>query len=341
MSEKMVRVRRLAIPLIVILVVAGLVFLATLLLTGNQAAPSTVYQVRRGNISAVVRTTGKVEAVRQVKLSFRAGDMLRRTLVKPGDFVPSGTLLMELDTTNLERQLAQAQSQRDIARFNQSASAEKAQNNPNAAPASPSELYSLALQAQLADAQLTQARTALENARVYAPFDGTILSVDANEGDFVNPGQGVITFGDLTRLQVRADVDELDVANVAVGQSVSFNLDAFPGKSFDGQVSLVSPSPTQRTGSTVYQAVVSFTRPKDLYIRPGMAANLVITSLTRNNVLLVPNRALETIGLRKYVTLLQPDGSSTKVPVETGLTNPDQTEIISGLNEGDKINLPR
>lgn len=337
----MVKVRRLILPLILVVAVAGLVFLATLFLGGNQTATTLTYQVRRGNISAVVRTTGKVEAVRQVRLSFKAGDMLRRTLVKPGDFVPSGTLLMELDTTNLQRQLDQAQAQREIARFNLSASFEKAASNPNATPASPSELYALARQSELADAQLSQARSALENARVYAPFDGTILSVDAAEGDYVNPGQAVISFGDLTRLQVRADVDELDVANVAVGQTVSFNLDAFPGKSFDGQVSLVSPNPTQRTGSTVYPAVISFTRPNDLYIRPGMAANLVITSVSRNNVLVVPNRALETIGLRKYVTQLQPDGSSEKVPVETGLTNPDQTEIISGLNEGDKISLPR
>lgn len=337
----MLRLRRIGIPLLIVIVVAGLVFLATFLLAGSQPATATVYQVRRGNISAVVRTTGKVEAVRQVKLSFRAGDMLRRTLVKPGDFVPSGTLLMELDTTALERQLSLAQSQREIARFNLSAQVEKSQANPNAVPASPSELYSLARQSELADAQLAQARAALENARVYAPFDGTILSIDANEGDFVNPGQAVITFGDLTRLQVRASIDELDVANVAVGQAVSFNLDAFPGKSFDGQISLVSPNPTQQSGSTVYPAIVSFTRPTDLYLRPGMAANLIITSLSRNNVLLVPNRALETIGLHKYVTLLQPDGSSEKVQVETGLTNPDQTEIISGLNEGDKISLPR
>src|SRR3954452_113900 len=150
----MLKLRRLAIPLIVIVVVAGLVFLATFLLAGSQTASATVYQVRRGNISALVRTTGKVEAVRQVKLSFRAGDMLRRTLVKPGDFVPSGTLLMELDTTNLQRQLDQAQAQREIARFNLSAQVEKSQNNPNATPASPSELYSLARQSELADAQL-------------------------------------------------------------------------------------------------------------------------------------------------------------------------------------------
>jgi RND family efflux transporter MFP subunit len=337
----MLKLRRWGIPLIITGLVAGLVLLISFLLGGNQSATGFIYQVRRGNISAVVRTTGKVEAVRQVKLSFRAGDALRRTLVKPGDFVPTGTLLMELDTTQLEKQLAQAQLQREIARFNLSAQLEQAQSNPNAAPASPSALYSLARQSELADNQLNQARTALEAARLYAPFDGTILSVDTNEGDFVNPGQPVITFGDLSRLQVRADIDELDVANVAVGQAVSFNLDAFPGQDFEGQITLVSPNPSQRTGSTVYPAIVSFTRPTDLYLRPGMAANLIITSLSRNNVLLVPNRALETIGLGRYVTLIHADGSTEKVPVETGLANADQTEIISGLNDGDKISLPR
>jgi HlyD family secretion protein len=337
----MLKLRRMGIPLLIMGLMVGLVLLISFLSGGSQSATGITYQVRRGNISAVVRTTGKIEAVRQVKLSFRAGDALRRTLVKPGDFVPTGTLLMELDTTQLEKQLTQAQLQREIARFNLSAQLEKAQSNPNATPASPSELYSLARQSELADNQLNQARTALEAARLYAPFDGTILSVDTNEGDFVNPGQPVITFGDLSRLQVRADIDELDVANVAVGQAVSFNLDAFPGQDFEGQITLVSPSPSQRAGSTVYPAIVSFTRPTDLYLRPGMAANLIITSLSRNNVLLVPNRALETIGLGRYVTLIHADGSTEKVPVETGLANADQTEIISGLNDGDKISLPR
>ncbi len=161
--------------MLIIGLVAGLVLLISFLLGGNQSVTGIIYQVRRGSISAVVRTTGKVEAVRQVRLSFRAGDALRRTLVKPGDFVPAGTLLMELDTTQLEKQLTQAQLQREIARFNLSAQLEKAQADPKATPASPSELYSLARQSELADAQLTQARSALENARVYAPFDGTIL----------------------------------------------------------------------------------------------------------------------------------------------------------------------
>ncbi|MBN9389894.1 MAG: efflux RND transporter periplasmic adaptor subunit [Chloroflexi bacterium] len=333
--------RRVGIPLLVIIIIAGLVFLASFFLAGSQTPTTITYTVQRGNISAIVRTTGKVEAVRSVRLSFRTGDLLRRTLVKPGDYVPSGTLLMELDTSALQRQLDQAEAQREIARFNLSASVEKAQSNPNATPASPSELYSLARQSELADNQLAQARAALDNARIYAPFDGTILSVDANEGDYVNPGQAVMTIGDLGHLQVRASIDELDVGNVAVGQAVNFTLDAFPGKTFDGTVTLVYPNPTSQSGSTVYPAIISFTRPNDLYLRPGMAANLSITSVSRTNVLVVPNRALETIGLDRYVTLINPDSSTEKVPVVTGLTNADQTEIISGINEGAKISLPR
>jgi HlyD family secretion protein len=121
---------------------------------------------------------------------------------------------------------------------------------------------------------------------------------------------------------------------------VQFTLDAFPGRTFDGNVTLLSPAPSQRQGSTAYAATVSFAQQPELIIRPGMAANLTITSLSRKGVLLVPNRALETIGLRKYVTRQSATGLE-KVPVETGLNNPDQTEIISGLREGDKILLPR
>ncbi len=334
--------RRVAVPVGIVVAVAGLVTLiGVVFFADNKTSGGTNYTVGRGNISAVVRTTGKLEAVRQTRLTFRASDALRRILVKPGDFVPAGALIMELDTTQLEKQLAQAQAQRDIARFNLAAQAEKSQGGANSAATSISELYATARQSELADEQLSQARTAVDNARLYAPYDGTVLSIDASEGDNIGFGQAVATYADLNRLQVRADIDEIDVANVAVGQSVGFSLDAFPGKNFEGRVSLLSPAPTQRQGSTIYAAVVSFTKPADLFLRPGLAANLTITSLTRTSVLLVPNRALETIGLRKYVVRQRPDGTLEKTPVEIGLSNPDQSEIVSGLNEGDRLSVPR
>ncbi len=150
-----------------------------------------------------------------------------------------------------------------------------------------------------------------------------------------------MNFADLSNLQVRADVDEIEVANVAAGQGVQFTLDAFPGKTFEGRVVSVAPSPTQRQGSTVYAALVSFTRPPGIPVRTGMAASLNITSFTKDNILLAPNRAIKTIGVRKYLTRLGPDNRAEDIPVEIGLTNGDLTEIASGIKEGDRISLPR
>jgi multidrug efflux pump subunit AcrA (membrane-fusion protein) len=357
--------RKYLIPVFLLVVLLGGAVLLFFLLNSPSSSSSTSYTVRRGTLSAVVRTTGKLEPVRSQKLSFRTNDVVKKVYVKPGDRVPVGTLLMELDDTRLQRELSQAEAQRDIARFNLSAAQERNRYQaattptptaippptptlppnftPTVIPAIPpiSDQYAAIKQADQAEQGVLQARANLENARLYAPFEGTVLTVEVNEGDPINPGQTAITFADLTNLQVRADVDEIDVANVAVGQKVQFTLDAFPGKRFEGRVGSVAPAPSQRQGSTVYSALISFTRPPEAPVRTGMAASLTITSLTKNNVLLVPNRAIKTIGSRKYVSRITGDNRTEDVPVETGLTNGEQTEIASGISEGDRIAIPR
>jgi multidrug efflux pump subunit AcrA (membrane-fusion protein) len=357
-------VRKYLVPVVILLVLLGGAALIFFLLNNSSPATTTTYTVRRGTLSAVVRSTGKLEASRNTKLSFRNSDPIKKIYVKPGDRVLAGTLLMEQDDSRLQRELAQAEAQREIARLNLSAAQERGRYQAATAPtptASPpptptlspnftpspvaippiSDQYVAVRQADQAEQGVVQARANLENAKIYAPYDGTVLTVDANEGDVVGYGAPVMTFADLSGMQVRADVDEIDVANVAVGQSVQLTLDAFPGKSFEGRVSSIAPSASQRSGSTVYSAIVNFTKTPDVFLRPGMAASLSIVNLTKNNILLVPNRALETIGSRRYVTRITGDNQSAKVAVETGLTNGDQTEIASGLNEGDKISVPR
>ncbi len=340
------KLRRWLVPalvLVAILLIGGLVFL--LFSGGQNQGTSVTYTVRSGTISASVRAVGKVESTRSQNLAFRTAEVVRRIYVKPGDTVPAGTLLAEIDTTNLERNLAQAEGQRDIARYNPSAADEKAASGPTptpaptpttpSVPASFSGLYGLAKQAELADMQVAAARQALEGGRIYAPFDGTVIAINVQEGEFINGP--LMSFADLNSLQVRADIDELDVPNVEVGQQVNITLDAFPGRTFPARVSSLAPSATQRQGSSVYQAVVNFTAKPTVKMRPGMAANLAITSLSKNDVLVVPSNALETIGLKRYVNLVKADGSTEKVPVETGLTNGRETEIVSGLKAGDRI----
>lgn len=343
--------------LVVVVVVAILVGVLFWLLSGQTGSGNgTTYTVKMGSISSVVRTTGKVEPERAVELSFKVSDTVKKIYVQPGDFVPAGTLLMELDPTNYQHELDIATAQRDIARFQLSAAGEKAQATATSAisstqlpvptvtpaiPVAPSELYAAAKQADIAEEGVKDAQAKLDSTKLYATFDGTVLSINASEGESAGAGQSMIMLADLSKLRVRADVDEIDIANVTSGQKVSFTLDAFPAQSFEGRVGEITPSGIEKQGSTVYQVLVTLNSKPGILVRPGMAANLSITSLAKAGVLTVPSRAIETIGPRKYLTLVNSDNTTTKIEIQTGISNGSDTEILSGIKAGQQIQLPK
>ena len=127
------------------------------------------------------------------------------------------------------------------------------------------------------------------------------------------------------------------MANVQVGQSVDIRLDAFPGEKLSGKVVRLSPAASTQRGTTTYGAIIDLD-PNTLKIRPGMGASLKIQTIEKKSVLLVPNRALKNIGTRKAVHVLGP-GAPGDVIVETGSTDGNETEIVSGLAEGDQVEL--
>jgi RND family efflux transporter MFP subunit len=180
--------------------------------------------------------------------------------------------------------------------------------------------------AQLADASLT------------SPIDGTVLTIGLDVGETVGGYQQVATVADTGSLRVNANVDEIDVGRVTAGQAVTVTLDAYPGVTMPGKIDEIAPGATQSQGSTDYQATVSFVPGKGVVPREGMAANVDITAQRKDNVLLLPNRAFETVGNRQYVTLQQ-NGTTSTVEVQTGLSNNSSTEVLSGLSEGQVVVL--
>jgi HlyD family secretion protein len=204
--------------------------------------------------------------------------------------------------------------------------------------ATETDLAILQKQVDLARLSVDRATAALNDARLTSPLDGTLLAIDLDPGEIVNGSQPVATVADTASLRIKADVDEIDVGRVRVGQPVTVTLDAYPGIKLPGQIELLAPGATLKQGSTVYQATVAFTSTGEVVPREGMAANVDITAQRKDNVLTVPNRAIETVGRRHYVTIAQGD-SATKVEVETGLSNNTDTEIISGLSEGQTVVL--
>ena len=194
-----------------------------------------------------------------------------------------------------------------------------------------------ALEKQLESAQLAleRAQAQLKEMRLSTPWAGTVVRVEANEGEMVSAYRPVVVIADLPSLQILAEVDEIDVAEVAPGQEVEIRLDAYPGQTLPGTIVSLAPAASPQRGSTVYEAVVEFDA-EGLALRLGMGANLKIITLEKEGVLLVPNRAIQPIGRRKVVKVL--DGKSIwEVEVVTGLSNESETEIIEGLAEGQKI----
>ncbi|MEW5717965.1 MAG: efflux RND transporter periplasmic adaptor subunit [Chloroflexota bacterium] len=194
-----------------------------------------------------------------------------------------------------------------------------------------------ALQNAVVSAQLDldSAKTALAQTKLTAPFTSTVTEITVREGELVGGYTPLASVADLTALEIAADIDEIDVANVKVGQTVEVRFDAFPGEKFAGKLTRLFPASSSQRGSTTYSAVVEFDR-KNVYVRVGMGANLKILTVEKKGVLLVPNRALRNVGTRKAVHVVAP-GEPRDVIVEVGVTDSNETEIVSGVNEGDQV----
>ncbi|MBN1484166.1 MAG: efflux RND transporter periplasmic adaptor subunit [Chloroflexia bacterium] len=201
------------------------------------------------------------------------------------------------------------------------------------------ELQLLQAELRLAELALQEALADLDKATVRAPFDGTVVSVEAAEGELVGLYTPLIHLADLDRLEVRARIDEIDVGQVAPGQIVTVTLDAFPGQPLPAVVQEVAPAVTLDRGSPVYLSTMAFVRAPAQVLRLGMAASLVIVTTEKEGVLLLPRQAVQRVGSADYVTVLR-EGEPQRVRVTLGAADVGAYEVLDGLAEGERILLP-
>jgi HlyD family secretion protein len=200
-----------------------------------------------------------------------------------------------------------------------------------------SELDVERLRASVAEAQraLQRSQERIEQLRLYAPFDGIVMELEAQVGQTVYANGALLRLADPTDLQVRADVSELDIAEVAAGQAAVIWLDAFPGVLLQGEVLSVLPTPSTVRGMTTYVALIEL-EGVDLRLRPDMGANIQITTGVEENALLIPRRAVRTVEMRQLVRVVE-GGRVSDVAVTTGLSNGQQVQVLSGLAEGQQV----
>ena len=347
---------------------AGLIALTAITLLAScsekQQTSFTKARVERSNIQNSITATGTIEPVTSVTVGTQVSGIVAKLYVDYNSEVKKGQVIAELDKTNLISELNTAKANLSSAQSTlnyEQANHQRYQTLYEKGLVSADEYESARLQYLKAKDQVTtatqsvqKAQTNLGYATITSPIDGVVLSKSVEEGQtvaasFSTPELFSIA-QDLTNMRVIADIDEADIGGVKEGQRVTFTVDAFPDDQFEGQVTQVRQQATTESNVVTYEVVISAPN-NDLKLKPGLTANVTIYTLEKNDVLVVPSKALRFMpneALLSEGQTIEDVEAAQKVwtmegkifkayAVETGTTNGILTEIVSGVSEGTEV----
>ena len=211
---------------------------------------------------------------------------------------------------------------------------------------SPADITNRQAAVDMARIALAEKKRDLERAVLVAPTAGVVLDVNIEPGERVlsEAADPALIIADTSAYLLKAEVDELDISRIAHAQTVVVTLDAIPEREFNGQVADISPRPVKKEANAIvtYEVVVKFGAPDEAAsLLPGMTANATIETKRLENVVVVPNQAIQTerqVGkFTTYVEKLDEKGNPVKTEIELGLRGEQVTQVLSGLKDGDQV----
>jgi HlyD family secretion protein len=333
--------------------------------------------VTRGDLAVTVESTGSLEAVTSVEVGSEVSGRVIRELVDVNDEVRKGQIMAEIDPESLNSGLDQSQAQlrgaKDAVRLAQATASESArtlvrnqqlgkegilsQSDLDAARSTrdrdDASLHSAQENARVAKAAVDLTASKLQKATIRAPIDGVVLTRLVEPGQTVTAGfQTPVLFKlaqDMKKMRLKVDIDEADVSRIRSGESATFTVEAYPGRSFPSHVVSLQMEPKVSQNVVTYLAVLSVDN-SDRALLPGMTCTATIQAETKRGVVVVPNSAL------RFTPPVRPGGLSktgvnftdgkhrvwvlkgavpTPIEVKIGATDGRNTEILSGdLKEG-------
>jgi HlyD family secretion protein/macrolide-specific efflux system membrane fusion protein len=355
------RRRRWLVPAIVLVIVAGVV---VAIAKRGGAGPkeldqSLIKTVKRGDLAIDVLETGKVQPREKVEVKSKVAGQVQKVFVDAGDHVTKGQLLLQLDPTDYQRDVAKTEADvaaaKNALEFSQ-LSLDRRQKGLELRGVSQMDVDTAASDArakkvavQTATVAFNAASDRLRYTRILAPMDGTVTERGIQPGEVVVPGvqatfegKALLTVADLSTLIVKTDLNQIDVAKVKLGQKVTLTLDALPGKSYEATITKIAPASITPKDKQVDVFPVEATLAKaDALIKPGMTADVRIHIEKKEHVLALPIEAVVKESgkqlVQKVVTLPDRKQKTEKVEVKVGARNDREIEVLSGVAEGDKV----
>ena len=325
--------KRKIIILIILAVVAGVVIIANQ--NKSKVKPVAVQsaKVKREKIVQTVNASGSLIPKTQVKISANVAARIMNITVELGDTVKQGELLVELDKTQYEAAHERAMSVVQSGKANKrkvSSELKRMRELYKNNLTSEADLEAAIAQTEIAESQVVQAKATLKQAiddlnktRIQAPMNGIVTSINKEVGEIalgsVFQEDVILVISDMSRMEVKAEVDETDVVNVSIGDTTLIEIDAIPDTTYKGIVSEIAHSATTKGLGTQEQVTnfeieVSVIGQDDRF-RPGMSATVDIITDIRDSAIVVP---IQSLTVRQPVQADSADESSaTEMPQET------------------------
>jgi RND family efflux transporter MFP subunit len=318
---------------------------------GSSQSQWVVPEIR--NITTDVNATGtvKLKTGAEVRVGAQLSGIVRRLNVTVGCHVNQGDVIAEIDSRPVAARIDQAHAQLAQAEVSQA----KAQTDfartqkliaAGLIPVQQFDDANAALDAS--KASVAAARSGLAAAQVdlayvdiRAPIAGTIASISTQQGETVAASFATPTFVTIIQeaaLEVIAMVDEADIGNVRRGEKVTFTTETYPDHEFRGIVTRIAPVATVISGVVNYEVAISIERDIGL-LKPDMTANVNIHT-SQHQATLIPTKCLHKDGPQSFVYVEQAAGLPVKRVVSVGARMADETEIVRGLEPGDRVQLP-
>lgn len=340
-------------------------------------------KAKKGSFSKKVDATGEIFATELIDVGAQVSGQIKKLYVKLGDQVKKGDMIASIDSStqqnsidNKEAQLAiykaqlesakvalniaKTQFDRENALFAKNAtSKQEFESAKNTFSANSAKIKELEAQIKQTNIELSTARINLGYTKITAPRDGTVVSVQVEEGQTVNANQTtptIVNIADLSHVKMKMQIAEGDITKIKVGTPVEYSILSEPTKKFQTTVSSIDPglttlsdgsygssssskssySSSSSSSSAVYYYAQSIVDNKDGILRIGMTTQNELLIANVEDAIIVPSIGIKKDENGTFVYVLK-DGKPVKTAVKTGIKDNLDTQIISGINDGDEI----
>ena len=249
---------------------------------------------------------------------------------REGQPVTRGTLLAQLDDSQLKAEVDRSEALRDQAR----ATYERVKQVVDQNAGSAQDLDDAGAQLKVAEANLALAKTRLSKAHIVASFDGMVGSKRVSPGAYLRAGSAITDLAQIFELKVMFSAPERYLSKLSRGSEVTVSTTAYPGYTLQGKIDVVDPVLDPSTRSA--QVIARVRNPGGKF-RPGMSANVSAVLSQRMNALTIPSEAVFAEGNQTFVYVVGPDSTVDRTAVTLGTRLSDAVEVVDGLQPGARV----